>query len=35
LIEFWGWRWHQMVRELFVTFGIRPFDYLFGRDWQT
>lgn len=31
LSEFWGRRWHQMLRELLVTLGIRPFGFLFGR----
>lgn len=31
LSELWGRRWHQMMRELLVTLGIRPFNYLFGR----
>ncbi|KAF8553846.1 hypothetical protein OG21DRAFT_1509617 [Imleria badia] len=31
LTELWGRRWHQMMRELLVTLGIRPFGYLFGR----
>ena len=31
LSEFWGRRWHQMMREQLVTFGVRPFNYLFGR----
>jgi hypothetical protein len=31
LTELWGRRWHQMMRELLVTFGMRPFNYLFGR----
>ena len=31
LSELWGRRWHQMMREPFVTFGVRPFNYLFGR----
>lgn len=31
LSELWGRRWHQMMRELLVTLGMRPFGYLFGR----
>ena len=31
LSELWGRRWHQMMREIVVTFGVRPFNYLFGR----
>ena len=31
LTELWGRRWHQMMRELLVTLGLRPFGYLFGR----
>ncbi|KAG9308680.1 hypothetical protein JVU11DRAFT_11637 [Chiua virens] len=30
LSELWGRRWHQMMRELLVTLGMRPFGYLFG-----
>ena len=31
LSDLWGRRWHQMMREQLVTFGVRPFNYLFGR----
>lgn len=31
LSEFWGRRWHQMMRGLLVTLGLRPFGFLFGR----
>ena len=31
LTELWGRRWHQMMRELLVTLGSRPFNSLFGR----
>ena len=31
LTEFWGRRWHQVLRELVVGLGSRPFGYLFGR----
>ena len=31
LTEFWGRRWHQMMREFVVELGSRPFGYLFGR----
>jgi len=31
LEEFWGVRWHQLGRHLFVVFGARPVGALFGR----
>jgi Membrane bound O-acyl transferase family len=31
ITELWGFRWHQMFRYLFVTFGSRPGGALLGR----
>ena len=31
LQEFWGVRWHQLGRHVFVVFGARPGGALFGR----
>ncbi|KAH9168367.1 hypothetical protein EDB89DRAFT_2073959 [Lactarius sanguifluus] len=31
LHEFWSYRWHQLFRHVFVTFGARPGGALFGR----
>jgi len=31
LSELWGRRWHQMMRELVLNLGGRPFNCLFGR----
>jgi len=31
LKEFWGRRWHQFFRHVFVSVGARPMAYLFGR----
>ncbi|KAF8124321.1 hypothetical protein EV363DRAFT_1354174 [Boletus edulis] len=30
LAEFWGRRWHQIMREILVTLAMQPFSYLFG-----
>ena len=29
--EFWSFRWHQIVRHLFIVFGARPGGALFGK----
>ncbi|KAH9054531.1 hypothetical protein EDB87DRAFT_102641 [Lactarius vividus] len=29
--EFWSFRWHQLFRHLFITFGARPGGTLLGR----
>jgi len=29
--EFWGSRWHQTFRHLYITFGARPGGMLFGK----
>ncbi|KIK92202.1 hypothetical protein PAXRUDRAFT_830176 [Paxillus rubicundulus Ve08.2h10] len=29
--DFWGRRWHQMLRQMLMTLGGRPFGHLFGR----
>ncbi|KAH9960526.1 hypothetical protein BC827DRAFT_1133179 [Russula dissimulans] len=29
--EFWSFRWHQVLRHFFVTFGARPGGKLFGK----
>ncbi|KAG8215148.1 hypothetical protein J3R82DRAFT_8639 [Butyriboletus roseoflavus] len=31
LSELWGRRWHQMMRDMLLTLGGQPFDYMFGR----
>ena len=31
LSEFWGRRWHQMLRDVVLNLGGQPFDCLFGR----
>ncbi|KAH0833888.1 membrane bound O-acyl transferase family-domain-containing protein [Lanmaoa asiatica] len=31
LSELWGRRWHQMMRDMLLTLGGQPFNYLFGR----
>ncbi|KAH9058076.1 hypothetical protein EDB87DRAFT_1564434 [Lactarius vividus] len=31
LHEFWSYRWHQLFRHIFVTFGARPGGALLGR----
>lgn len=31
LNEFWAHRWHQVFRDLFISFGAKPFMYLTGR----
>ncbi|KAH8982091.1 hypothetical protein EDB92DRAFT_1804839 [Lactarius akahatsu] len=31
LHEFWSYRWHQLFRHVFVTFGARPGGALLGR----
>lgn len=31
LTELWGRRWHQMMRELLMSLGFAPFNYLFGH----
>ncbi|THV02797.1 hypothetical protein K435DRAFT_652611, partial [Dendrothele bispora CBS 962.96] len=31
LTEFWGKRWHQFFREIFVGLGGQPFSLVFGR----
>jgi len=31
LSDFWGRRWHQMIRDLALNLGSQPFNCLFGR----
>ncbi|KAH0833895.1 hypothetical protein J3R83DRAFT_11078 [Lanmaoa asiatica] len=31
LSELWGRRWHQMMRDMLLTLGGQPLNYLFGR----
>jgi hypothetical protein len=31
IADFWGFRWHQLFRHVFVTFGSRPGRALLGR----
>ncbi|KAI9573465.1 hypothetical protein HD554DRAFT_2183606 [Boletus coccyginus] len=31
LSELWGRRWHQLMRDVVLNLGGRPFNYLFGR----
>ncbi|KAF9238542.1 membrane bound O-acyl transferase family-domain-containing protein [Melanogaster broomeanus] len=31
LTDFWGRRWHQMIRHVLLMVGGRPFNFLFGR----
>lgn len=31
LHEFWGYRWHQFVRRLFIVLGGWPLGFVFGR----
>ncbi|KAI6151250.1 hypothetical protein BKA82DRAFT_4125575 [Pisolithus tinctorius] len=31
LHEFWGYRWHQLVRRTFIVLGGRPLGFVFGR----
>lgn len=31
LNDLWGHRWHQMMRDMLLSLGGQPFDYLFGR----
>ena len=29
--DLWGRRWHQLLRDIVLSLGGQPFDYLFGR----
>ncbi|KAG2050709.1 hypothetical protein BDR06DRAFT_939961 [Suillus hirtellus] len=31
LTSFWGRKWHQLLREYFISVGARPLAFLFGR----
>ena len=31
IVDFWGFRWHQFLRHLLITFGARPGGALLGR----
>ncbi|KAG2151595.1 uncharacterized protein EDB93DRAFT_1083287 [Suillus bovinus] len=31
LTSLWGRRWHQLLRQCFISLGARPFSYLLGR----
>ncbi|KAI6138545.1 hypothetical protein BKA82DRAFT_4235258, partial [Pisolithus tinctorius] len=31
LHDFWGYRWHQLVRRTFIVLGGRPLGFVFGR----
>jgi len=31
--DFWGRRWHQILRQVFVRLGLRPISHVVGEPW--